>query len=66
MNCILWYDGQRRCGKVWIQGDREAELLAQALAAHGWKVVWTIHTTDAVCSAPGYESALKRWQEVEV
>lgn len=62
MNCLLWYNGRDYAGNAWIPDSDSASTVAKALKLAGYKVVWTVHSTDTVRPMQGYEQALADWR----
>ena len=64
MNCLLWYNGIDNAKSVWSDDMDAISVLASALKAKGYSVVWTVHSTDSVRPMEGYEQALADWQKL--
>jgi hypothetical protein len=62
MNHLLWYNGKDDAGSAWGMSTNSAAVLADALKAAGYKVVWMIHSTVDAQPMIGYEDALEEYR----
>lgn len=61
MNSLLFYNDKDWAQGIWTDNQDAAQIVADAVKAAGYKVVWMVHGHDSVRPMTGYEDAYKRW-----
>lgn len=61
MNKLLWYNGEVPAQGIWSEDSDAVYTIAELLKDAGWKVVWTIHSTQGMRIQHGYEEAYLEW-----
>lgn len=64
MDQILIYGKGEHASGVTVHDRESAHRIVAALKKSGWKIVWTVHTTDECYPMRGYEKDYEDWKKL--